>query len=68
MMIVAGDYGRAVESSNSTAAITSAVLYPNDHTIPTACGVSTGLGSTFGQQGTSPEAADSNLFDDALRN
>ena len=28
---VAGDYERAVESSNSAAAITS-VLYPNDHT------------------------------------
>ena len=31
MPCVAGDYERAVEASNSAAAITS-VLYPNDHT------------------------------------
>ena len=31
MVIVAGDYERAVESSNSASAITS-VLYPNDNT------------------------------------
>ena len=31
MVIIAGDYERAVESSNSASAITS-VLYPNDNT------------------------------------
>ena len=31
LWFVAGDYERAIESSNSAAAITS-VLYPNDHT------------------------------------
>ena len=33
--MLAGDYERAVESSNSAAAITS-VLYPNDHTTCTS--------------------------------
>jgi hypothetical protein len=57
IIAVAGNYERAVESSNSAAAIT-AVLYPNDHTScmlhPMFCVVRALIGDS--REGAAPEA------------
>src|SRR6266404_3928721 len=54
---LAGNYERAVDSSNSAAAITS-VLYPNDHTScmlhPTFCIIQVLIGDS--REGAAPEA------------